>query len=169
MLPLKTTLLGVGAAVLISAVAAWHYTAIKTAKSQVHAHYAEILRDISEKTATAAAEYRKTEQTWNALIQKEATDGQKRLNQAVADATAANLESRRLRIAYRNSITAALTAKVTGAPSAGSSDSGARALDLLSNMFTGVDEAAGTLAEYADKVYASGLTCERISDGLGGQ
>lgn len=169
MLPLKATLLGVGAVILISAAAAWHVHSVKAAEAQVQARNDKILLEIADKVNKAVESYRKTEQVWRTIAQTEATNGQKRLNQAVADATAANLESRRLRIAYRNSITAALTAKVTGAPSAGSSDSGARALDLLSNMFTGVDEAAGTLAEYADKVYASGLTCERISDGLGGQ
>ena len=164
MTQVRLTLAAVVAAAALAAAATWHLGQVKKAEQAVHAHYAGVLADIRDKTATAAREIRATETTWQTRIEGVTRNGQKQIDTARADAAAARAAADGLRAdlaRYRNSARAAShpCAAAAGPPA---SD----ALDLLADLLTGADEAAGELAAAADLAHAAGLTCERAYDTL---
>lgn len=67
-------------------------------------------------------------------------------------------ESERLR---KQLATYTARAKNPSTAGAGQSEQGASALDVLSDLLTRVDSAAGDLAVYADELKVRGLACER--------
>lgn len=142
----------------------WHHQEVKKAEQAVHAHYARVLADIQGKTAEAAAQFRATEKTWQTRIEKEAQDGQARINTARRDAAGARAAADSLRADLARYRAAARAATYPSAAAAG--PAAGDALDLLADLFAGADEAAGELAAAADLARAAGLTCERAHDAL---
>lgn len=145
----------------------WHTSAVsaaaKAAEKATHAHYAGVLAGISDLTAEAAKQFRAREQQAQAAIEKEATDGQKKLDIARADAAGARTAAASLRQqldTYRSAATrtAAHPGTAPAGPPAGD------ALDLLAHLFGRADQTAGELAEFADLAHAAGTTCERAYD-----
>lgn len=154
----------VGFIILILTIGAGWLYSLNQRAAQIHAHYAVVLANIAEKTAKAAKAYRKQEQTWQKAVEKESENGKNRVLKAESDARRARAESDRLRGAYRNSLTAALTATATSSPAGSTGNKNPAATNLHSELFGRIDETAGELAEYADKLRAVGLTCEATSD-----
>lgn len=139
--------------------------ATKAAERAVHAHYAVVLAGISAKTAAAETEFRKREQNAQRAIEKEASDGQQKIDLARADARRADAAAGSLRAqldTYRRAAAraAAHPDTATAGPSTGD------ALDLLADLFSRADGTAGELAKFADLAHAAGHTCERAYDAL---
>ena len=155
-------------AVLLVAVVAlaswWHLSRVHTAEKAVHAHYAIVLGEIREKTAAAVTAFRATETAWRSAIDKEARDGQDRIDIAHRDAGAARTERDRLLADVARYRTAARATQHSGTPAAGPTTGDA--LDLFADLFSRADQRAGELAEFADAAHAAGLTCERSFDAL---
>ena len=142
----------------------WHLSRVHAAEKAVHAHYAIVLGEIREKTATAERAFRTTETDWRNQIDKEAEDGQTRIDLARRDAAAARTERERLLADVARYRAAARAASGSGAATSGPTTGDA--LDLLADLFSRADQAAGELAEFADAAHAAGLACERSYDAL---
>lgn len=142
----------------------WHTSRVRAAEKAVHAHYAQVLAGISEKTAAAAKAFRATETVWQTRFDKEAQDGQTRIDIARRDADGARRERDGMRSDLARYRAAARAAANPGTPAAGPATGDA--LDLLSDLFTRADETAGELAQAADLAHAAGVTCERSYDAL---
>lgn len=154
-----------GVATLVVIVGArWHLSRVHAAEQVVHAHYAKVLTDISAKTAAADKAFRALEAARQAQIDKEAKDGQARIDTALIDAAAARAAADGLRADRDRYRAAARAAAHPGAAAAG--PTAGDALDLLSELFAGADAAAGELAQAADLAHAAGITCERSYDAL---
>ena len=130
----------------------------------MQAHYAVVLGDIREKTAVAARAIRATESAWRTAIDKEAEDGQTRIDLARRDAVAARASADGLRADVARYRAAARAAQHSGTATSGPTTGDA--LDLLADLFSRADTRAGELAEFADAAHAAGLTCERSFDAL---
>lgn len=154
----------------IAATAWWWHTsevraAARAAEKATHAHYAGVLADIAQQTATAEKEYRALENRTRTAIEKEATDGQQKIDRARADADSARAVAAGLQqqlAHYRGAAAqrAAHPGLATAGPAAGD------ALDLLAHLFSRADDRAGELAAFADLAHAAGITCERAYDTL---
>ena len=142
----------------------WHLSRVSAAEKAVHAHYAIVLGEIREKTAAAVTAFRATETAWRTRIDKEAKDGQTRIDLARHDADGARTERDRLLADVARYRAAARAASNPGAPTAGPTTGDA--LDLFADLFSRADARAGELAEFADAAHAAGLTCERSFDAL---
>lgn len=151
-----------GAAVTLAA--AWHAVRIKAAEQAVHAHYAVVLADIRDKTAAAQAAFRQRETTWQTRFDKEARDGQVRIDAARRDAAGARRERNGLRADLGHYRAAARAAANSCAAAAG--ETTGASVDLLAELFSRADEAAGELAQALDLAHAAGITCERAADAL---
>ena len=160
----KTVIVAIVLAVIAVFAVRWHLTRVAAAERAVHAHYAVVLGDIREKTAVAERAIRVTESAWRTAIDKEAEDGQTRIDLARRDAVAARASADGLRADVARYRAAARSATNSGVAAAGPTASGA--LDLLSDLFGRADEAAGELAEFADSAHAAGLTCQRSYNAL---
>ena len=145
----------------------WHTGRVKAAEQAVHAHYAVVLADIRDKTAAAQAAFRATEAAWQTRFDKEARNGQTRIDAARRDTERARAERDRLRADLNGYRAAARAAAYSGAP--GASEAAATAVDVLANLFIGADEVAGELATALDLAYAAGITCERAAGALSGE
>lgn len=142
----------------------WHLARVHAAEKAVHAHYAVVLADIRDKTAAAAAEFRQRETAWQTRFDKEAADGQTRIDAARRDADGARRERDGLRADLDRYRAAARSAAHPGATAAG--PTAADAIDVLADMFSRADEVAGELAAALDLAHAAGITCERAADAL---
>lgn len=163
--PWRWLLLAAIAAALLGAHQWRVNAAAKAAAKATHAHYATVLAGIAGKTAAAAAEIRRREQQAQSAIEKEAHDGQQKLDLARAHARRADAAAAGLRqqlAHYRRA--AARAAAHPGAAAAG--PPAGDALDLLSHLFSSADDRAGELAAFADLAHAAGHTCERAYDAL---
>ena len=160
----KTIALAVLLAALVALISWWHLTRVHAAEKAVHAHYAVVLAEIRDKTAVAAAAFRATETAWRTRIEKEASDGQTRIDLARRDAGAARAAADSLRADVARYRAAARAASNPGSATAG--PAAADALDLLADLFSRADQRAGELAEFADAAHAAGRTCQRSYDAL---
>lgn len=151
-----------GAAVTLAAT--WHAGRVKAAEKAVHAHYAVVLADIRDKTAAAQAAFRATETAWQTRFDKEARNGQTRIDAARRDAAGARSERDGLRADLDHYRAAARAAANSCAAAAG--ETTGAAVDLLAELFSRADEAAGELAQALDLANAAGRTCERAADAL---
>ena len=159
------TILAAAALVALMALGAWwHLGQVKKAEKLVHAHYAQVLAGISEKSAEAARKFRATETAWQTAIDKEAQDGQTRIDVARRDAVGARAERDGLRADLARFRAAARAASHSCTASAGSAASDA--LDLLADLFSRADETAGELAAAFDLAHAAGISCQRSYDAL---
>lgn len=160
----KTILAATVLAATVALASWWHISRVHAAEKAVHAHYAQVLAEISAKTYAAQAAFRATETAWRTRIDKEAKDGQDRIETARRDADGARAAADSLRAQLARYRAAARTSQDSGASAPGPSTSDA--LDLLADLFAGADTAAGELAQAADMAHTAGLTCERAYDAL---
>ena len=153
------------AIIALTVVAAhWHTGRVKAAEQAVHAHYAIVLNDIQGKTAATLSEFRQREAAWQTKFDKEARNGQTRIDAARRDAAGARRERDGLR-ADLDGYRAAARAAAHPDPAVAGPPAG-DALDLLADLFSRADDAAGELARFADLAHAAGITCERAYDTL---
>lgn len=161
---LRATLIALAAVAALAAAARWHVARVHTAEQAVHAHYAVVLAGIRDKTAAAEKAFRAAETEWQTRFDKEAQDGQDRIDAAHRDAAGARAAADSLRADLARYRTAARAAAhpsaATPGPPAGD------ALDLLADLFARADERAGELAAAADLAHAAGVTCQRAYDSL---
>lgn len=158
-------------ALLLVAVAGWSLmraydlgTSVKDAEWQARWN----ARDAGDKQAWALAEKaeRDKEQTRQNSIKKAVQDGQRKIDQAAADAVTAraaagslqrtvdDLTERLKRTASSNSCTAAASQAAT------------RTALVFAELFKRADKRAGDLAADADQSRSRGVTCERAYDGI---
>lgn len=156
-------LIAAGAAVLalmaLSAAGAWQWQANSYERqiSDIRGEYAEAARQ-------AEARARSEEQRRQTAIEGIRRDAQDKIAAVAADAAAADDAASRLR---------ARVAKLSRRPSscagaAGGGDATDPTRDLLAVMLSRIDEAAGGVAEFADRSRAAGLTCQRSYGALKG-
>ncbi|MFT4041505.1 MAG: DUF2514 family protein, partial [Thermomicrobiales bacterium] len=150
---IEAILAAVMAAAIIGLASWLHLSRVHAAEQAVHAHYAQVLAGIRDKTAEAAAQYRAQETAWRASIERIATDGQTALDTARADAAAAGRAADGLRTDLARYRAAARTAQDPGAAAAGAATGDA--LDLLADLFQRADARAGELAAAADLAHAA--------------
>lgn len=117
--------------------------------------------DAKAKAANEAAA-RAQEQAYQRSIEKATQDGQRTIDQAIADAAAARASADGLRVAAD-----ALAARLTASQASGNSCTAAAsraatsAAMVLADVLKRVDERAGDLAIYADQSYGRGVTYEQ--------
>ena len=160
----KSIVVAVAIIVLTILAANWHTGRVKAAEKAVHAHYAIVLADIQGKTTAAQAAFRQREAAWQTKFDKEARHGQVRIDAARRDAAGARSERDGLRADLDRYRAAARAAANSCVASAG--ETTGAAVDLLAELFSRADEAAGELAQALDIAHAAGLTCERAADAL---
>ena len=159
------------AALLLAGLEAWalfsvydHGKAVKDAEWQVRWSN----RDAGDKQAwgLAEAEERDKEQARQNSINKAVQDGQRTIDEAVADAAAARAD---LSLRDQADRTASRTASQVGGHSctAATSAAASRAVLVLADVLKRADQRAGDLAATADQSRGRGVTCERAYDGLG--
>lgn len=110
----------------------------------------------SEAARKAEASARSEEQRRQVAVEGIRRDAQEKIAAVAADAAAADDAASRLR---------ARVAKLSRRPSscagtAGGGDAADPARNLLADMLGRLDEAAGGIAEFADRSRAAGLTCQ---------
>lgn len=88
-------------------------------------------------------------------------DAEKRIEQAHADAAAANVASDGLRKTISK-----FNSRSKGSDASGASPSESEKINMLSELLISADKRAGALAEIADEAIERGLTCERSYDAL---
>ncbi|EPA95241.1 DUF2514 family protein [Pseudomonas sp. G5(2012)] len=123
-------------------------------------------RDAEAKAENEAAA-RKREQAYQRSIEKATQDGQRTIDQAIADAAAARASAVGLREAA-DDLAGRLSASEASGNSctAAASKATARAAMVLADVLKRADQRAGDLAATADQARARGVTCERAYDGL---
>lgn len=149
-------LIAAGAAVLalmaLSAAGAWQWQG-----NRYERQISEIRAANAESARVALAQARSEEQRRQTAIEGIRRDAQEQIAAVAADAAAADDAASRLRA--RVAQLSRRPASCSG--STGGGDSADRARDLLAVMLSRIDEAAGGVAEFADRSRAAGLTCQR--------
>jgi len=156
-------LIAAGAAVLalmaLSAAGAWQWQGnrYQARISKLEAGYAESARQ-------AEARARSEEQRRQTAIEGIRRDAQEQIAAVAADAAAADDAASRLRARV-----AQLSRRPASCPGAADGgDTADPARDLLAVMLARIDEAAGGVAEYADRARVAGLACEGAYDAVRG-
>lgn len=148
-------LIALAAAVLalmaLSAAVAWKWQANSYERqiSDIRGEYAEAARK-------AEARARSEEQRRHTAIEGIRRDAQEKIAAVAADAAAADDAASRLRA--RVTELSRRPASCAGTTGGGEATDTAR--DLLADMLGRLDEAAGGIAEFADRSRAAGLTCQ---------
>jgi len=166
LLPLRAWLYAGMIAAVLALAGWWHVSRVHAAEKAVHAHYAQVLGEISAKTAKAETEFRATETAWRDAFDKEARDGREKIAAAHADADAAHAAGERMRDAltrYRAAARATAGA-VASQRSAGELDS--RAADLPAELLARHTRELEQVGRFADELRARGGACERSADAL---
>ena len=163
LIPSQYKLIAAGTAVLalmaLSATGAWQWQA-----NSYERQISDIRGDYAEAARQAEARARSEEQRRQTAIEGIRRDAQDKIAVVAADAAAADDAAIRLR---------ARVAQLSRRPAscAGSSGGGQAAepaRDLLAVMLSRIDEAAGGVAEFADRSRAAGLTCQVSYDAVKG-
>ena len=160
----KLAFAGVLMALMAVFALAWHNKQVAKAEQAVHAHYAVVLAGINQKTADAQAAFRTQEASWQTRFDKEARNGQNRIDAARRDAAGALRERDGLRADIDHYRAAARAAADTGTAAAGPTASDA--IGVLADLLEESDRLAGIYAQAADLAHAAGITCERAADAL---
>lgn len=130
--------------------------------AETRAEYAQAVTDWHRESARAVQAARDEETRRTEAVQGVADDAQKRLDGALADAGRARLERERLRKQLAGyAAHAANGGACPGAAAAGAGPASGAAVDVLAELFSRADDAAGELAEALDAAHARGLACER--------
>jgi len=155
LIPSQYKLIALGAAVLtlmaLSAAGAWQWQANSYERqiSDIRGEYAEAARQ-------AEARARSEEQRRQTAIEGIRRDAQEKISAVAADAAAADGAASRLRARV-----AQLSRRPASCPGAADGgDTADPARNLLADMLGRLDEAAGGIAEFADRSRAAGLTCQ---------
>lgn len=111
---------------------------------------------------------RAQESTWRTAFEKEARDGQERIDLARRDADRAGAALDGLR-RQLSAVLAAERGASGGAQPAAAGPAAGTALDLLADMLSGGGEALVEVARFADAAHAAGLTCQRAGALTAGQ
>lgn len=161
-----------GAAALVGVLTLSHCAAYRQGGAGARVDLAELQAAHAEQGRVAALaraqeqeQARGREAALQAQIDKEAHDGQHRVDVARADADRAGAELYRLReqlARYR----AAIGGPATPAQSAAAGPPAEGALDLLADLLSGSAGALVEVARFADAAHAAGITCERSADAL---
>ena len=168
-----TTYMKAGVILLLVALAAGallgayhHGLSVKDAEWQSQWN-ARDTRDAQAKAENEAAA-RTREQAYQQSINKAVQDGQRTIDQATADASAARASADGLRGAA-DALAARLAASQAGGHSctAAASQAATRAVMVLADVFKRVDQRAGDLAADADQSRGRGVTCETAYIALG--
>ena len=124
-------------------------------------------RDAQAKAENEAAA-RTREQAYQQSINKAVQDGQRTIDQATADASAARASADGLRRAA-DALAARLAASQAGGHSctAAASQAATRAVMVLADVLKRADQRAGDLAADADQSRGRGVTCETAYIALG--
>ena len=124
-------------------------------------------RDVKARAANEVAE-RTKEQNRQLSINKVIEDGQRIIDQAIADAATDRSSADSMRGAV-DDLTARLSASEASGHSCTTAASQAvtRAAMVLADVLKRADQRAGELATIADQARARGVTCEMAYDGLG--
>jgi hypothetical protein len=110
---------------------------------------------------------RAREQAYQQSINKAVQDGQRIIDQATADASAARTSADGLRGAADNLARRLAVSEASGnSCTAIASKAAARYAALLADVFKRADQRAGHLAAAADQARSRGLICEEAYDGL---
>ncbi|OMG62309.1 hypothetical protein AUR59_018370 [Stutzerimonas balearica] len=148
-------LIAAGAAVLalmaLSAAGAWQWQG-----NRYERQIGEIRAANAEAARVALAQARSEEQRRQTAIEGIRRDAQEQIAAVAADAAAADDAAGRLRA--RVAELSRRPARCPGAAGGGEAADPAR--DLLAVMLGRLDEAAGGIAEFADRSRAAGLTCQ---------
>jgi len=166
MIPIRAYIAAGLIAALLALAGWWHLSRVHAAEQAVHAHYAVVLADISEKTAKAATEFRATEQAWRTAFEKEARDGQEKLAALRADADAAAAAGDSLRAALNRRVAAAKATERAIAAQRGAGQLDPSPLDLCARMLSRHTRELEIVGKYADELRVRGETCERSADAL---
>lgn len=126
-------------------------------------------RDARDEAAQALNEVaeRTKEQARQQSINKAIEDGQKIIDQAVADATAARADVGMRDAADRVSSRVAASQTSSHSCTAATSEAATRAVMVLADVLKRADQRAGDLAADADQARFRGLTCEQAYISLG--
>jgi hypothetical protein len=121
----------------------------------------------AEARAENEAAARDREQAYQRSIEKATQDGQRTIDQAITDASAARASAAGLREAADHFADRLSASEVSGnSCTAAASKAAASAAMVLADVLKRADQRAGDLAAIADQARARGLACEQAYDGL---
>jgi ATPase subunit of ABC transporter with duplicated ATPase domains len=144
---------------LITGVQTWRANSWKKNFDVLQVQYQSEKAEAKAKYEAADKAYRELEHAHLAKLKDISNDAQAQIDKAQLDASNARKSSRRLLDAFSNS---SPCAKATpGTATASASAPAAEAGDLQTIMFRRIDEAAGIIGEFADRVSIAGEACER--------
>jgi len=122
-------------------------------------------RDAQAKADNEVAE-RAKEQARQLSMNKAIQDGQRKIDQATADAADARASADSLRGAADNLAQRLAASEASGnSCAAAASKAATRAAMVLADVFKRADQRAGELAEVADQARARGMTCQQAYEG----
>jgi dsDNA-specific endonuclease/ATPase MutS2 len=125
----------------------------------LEAQYQKEKAEAKAQYEAAEKQYRSIEEANRVRLTEISHEAQAQIDKAQLDASNARKSSRRLLDAFSNS---SPCAKATpGTATASASAPAAEAGDLQTIMFRRIDEAAGIIGEFADRVSIAGEACER--------
>jgi len=142
-----------------------HRAGVKSGRAEIQQRW-DAARAQEAAAAVAASEHaRKVEQTRAADIERITHDAALQADAARADADRALAARDGLRKQLDAYVAASHRTPGDPAPAAGSAPT-RDALDVLADLFSGPDEAAGILAKALDGSHDAGQACERVYDSL---
>jgi hypothetical protein len=146
--------------------AAYHHGVTVTDEKWQSEWNARDTRDAEARALNEAAE-RTREQAYQRSINKAVQDGQRNIDQAMADAAATRASADSVQLAADNLARRLAASEASGhSCTAAASKAAARAAMVLADVFKRADQRAGDLAAIADQARARGLTCEQAYVGL---
>lgn len=153
-----------GAALLIALAVAGFQTYRLSEERLAHAEtrrtHAETIGRLERRAREAEAEARETERRWTAAMEDVANEHQTQIAQARADADAAASAGERLRQRVAE-LAAGCRRAAGGTAVAGAGQAAQPGVDLLADVQRRLDEAADSIAGFADRAHAAGIGCER--------
>jgi len=153
-------------ATLTAGVQTWRVNSLQTTHAQTVAAHAEQLQAL-ERTARIAADEALAETARRiSHIQEVANEAQTKLVKAQADATAAAVAGQRLRDRIATLIAAGRCPATNNSAAAIPSQAADATSNLLADVQLRLDEAADTIARFADEAHTAGLACERAYIGV---
>lgn len=138
----------------------------RSAHADTRTRHAQHIAALESAARAAVQAARAEEQRRYTALQEIATDAQKQLHQARADAAASAGAGHRLRQRIAT-LTTACSAAPGHPPATGASPATATPTDLLHRVQQRLDDAADAIAGYADDARIAGQACERAYGALG--
>ena len=149
---------------LISGVQTWRVQSWHTKYDNLYAQYEKEKAEAKAVYEQANNQYRALEIAHAAALKDISNDAQAQIDKAQMDASNARKSSRRLLDAFANTPgcpqATPSTALATASQAANSPE------DLRTVVFSRIDDAAGVIAEYADKARIAGIACQRSYEAL---